>query len=136
MPSRTSRPTACTLMPTSGSPEPALRRRWQSSASTASSTVLQEVGFDAQSTGYENPQAVVGTATDPQYLYMQQTWFAMVCEIVHHFNLAGVYFWNLNFNIDPTKVSGDDLSLGPTDWMNRPGATAIASCFANFGSAG
>lgn len=105
-------------------------------ASTASSTVLQEVGFDAQSTGYENPQAVVGTATDPQYLYMQQTWFAMVCEIVHHFNLAGVYFWNLNFNIDPTKVSGDDLSLGPTDWMNRPGATAIASCFANFGSAG
>jgi hypothetical protein len=102
---------------------------------TASGTVLQEVGFDAQATGYQEPQAVVGPPTDPQYLYMQQTWFTMVCTIVHHFNLAGVYFWNLNFNINPAMTPGNDANLGPTDWMNRPGATAIASCFSSFGSA-
>jgi hypothetical protein len=102
----------------------------------SSNTVLQEVGFDAQAIGYEAPQTVAGPPTDSQYLYMQQMWFNMVCSIVHNFDLAGVYFWNIDFNVDPYTTPANDPTLGPTDWVNRPGAAAIASCFSSFGSAG
>lgn len=101
------------------------------SASELSGTVLQEVGTDAQPVGYKSPSTVAGPPTDLQYLNMQKVWFSMVCEIVHHFDLAGVYFWNVAFTLDP-NTGGNSTGLGPTVWTDRPGATAIASCFAGF----
>jgi hypothetical protein len=104
------------------------------SASRTSKTILQEVGFYAGPTGYEEPQTVVGGPTNPKYLFMQKVWFSMVCQIVQNFHLAGVYFWNLDFNIDPNTTASDATDLGPTDWVNRPGAQAIAACFSSFAS--
>lgn len=96
-------------------------------------TVLQEVGFAAIPTGYQRPSTVVSGHTDVTYLPMQKAWFDMVCHVVSHFHLAGVYFWTIYFNSDPLAKTPIALA-DPTTWVGRPGATAIAACFKSLGS--
>jgi hypothetical protein len=108
-----------------------------SQAKIAANAILQEVGFDSGPTGYQHPQTVTGPPSRPKYLYMQQTWFTMVCDIVHHFHMKGVYFWKMDFDMDPLGPAGNIRSfgswfLGPTQWVGRNGAAAIASCFSSF----
>jgi hypothetical protein len=91
-------------------------------------TIFQEVGFAAIPNGYKQPATVISGGTDPNYLYMQRRWFTAVCRVVQHLHIAGVYFWTIYFKVDPLVVpplAQDD----PTTWMDRPGASAIASCF-------
>ncbi|MGO9912358.1 MAG: glycoside hydrolase family 113 [Acidimicrobiales bacterium] len=101
-------------------------------ASVVAHSVIEELGFIARSDGYEHPSRVDSGPTDSKYLYMQDRWFTMACEIVHHFHIRGVYFWNLDFNTDPLTTAGTAKSLGPTVWADRAGATAIARCFRGF----
>ncbi|HEV8065210.1 MAG TPA: hypothetical protein VGP46_10280, partial [Acidimicrobiales bacterium] len=100
------------------------------------STVLEEVGFDAQTSGYKHPFTVPPTSakTDVKLLFMQKVWFNMICSVVKQFDLAGVYFWNIDFDSYYKKLDGNSTKVGPTVWINRPGASAISSCFANFKS--
>jgi hypothetical protein len=99
---------------------------------TLASTVFDEVGIDANSNPYRLPSRVTSGKTNPAYLFVQQRWFTMVCDIVRNFHLKGVYFWNVFFNTDPLVVNGQNPYLPPTVWVDRPGASAIAACFANF----
>lgn len=94
-------------------------------------TVFQEVGFATRPDGYLFPARVVSGQTDPSYLYMQKRWFTMVCDVAHHFHIAGLYFWTIYFNVDPLIVP-PIASADPTTWTNRPGASEIASCFQSF----
>lgn len=103
-------------------------------ASELAGAVLQEVGFDAQSGGYQDPSAVAGPPATSDLLYMQKVWFDMICQVVHTFHLAGVYFWNVDFDLDVKTLDGKSTSVGPTIWINRPGAAAVASCFTSFKS--
>jgi hypothetical protein len=105
-------------------------------ASELQSTVLQEVGFDAETEGYKHPFTVppTTTKTDIKLLFMQKVWFNMICDVVHQLDLAGVYFWNIDFNSYYKKLDGNSTSVGPTVWVNRPGASAISTCFSSFHS--
>jgi hypothetical protein len=93
------------------------------------STVFQEVGFDAISGGYIYPARSLNPPTDLRYLWMQGDWFSMVCNVAHHFNLAGVYFWRLNFNFDPATTKWNSPRLSGNDWVSRTGARHISDCF-------
>ena len=101
-------------------------------ASVVADSTIEELGFIARSDGYEHPSRVDSGPTDSKYLYMEDRWFTMACEIVHRFHIRGVYFWNLDFNTDPLTTPGTAESLGPTIWADRPGATAIERCFSRF----
>jgi hypothetical protein len=93
------------------------------------STVFQEVGFDAAPGGYRFPARSLSPPTDLPYLWMQGDWFSMVCNVVHHFSLAGVYFWRLNFNEDPATTVWSSGYLSGNDWVSRTGARHISDCF-------
>lgn len=95
-------------------------------------TVLYEVGINAVPTGYSDSQKVDSGHTQYRYLFMQRRWFTMVCRVVHHLHLAGIYFWNLFFNTDPQTVRGHSPWLSPTVWVARPGARAVTRCFRSF----
>lgn len=104
---------------------------------TIENTVLYEVGFDAEATGYKIPYKITNPPdTQMKYLFMGNRWFTMVCQIVHDFHMAGVYFWSLNFNVNPATAVGTSRLMSSTSWVARPGAQAIASCFRNFQAAG
>jgi hypothetical protein len=104
-------------------------------AATLSKTVFDEVGIDATSNPYKLPSRVTTGKTNPAYLFVQQRWFTMVCDIVHKFHLKGVYFWNVFFNTDPLVVNGQNPFLPPTVWVDRPGASAISGCYGDFAHA-
>jgi hypothetical protein len=101
-------------------------------ASTLRRTVLQEVGIAAVSYGYRLPSAVTSGTTNPKYFPMQARWFDAMCKVVHRMHLAGIYFWTIYFQTDPYAVHRDSRRPDPTQWLNRPGGAAIASCFAHF----
>jgi hypothetical protein len=75
---------------------------------------------------------VISGHTNVKYLPMEGQWFDMVCNVVRHFHLAGVYFWTIYFNSDPF-IHVPQGQMDPTTWVGRPGASAIASCFESLG---
>ena len=95
-------------------------------------TVLQEVGIAAVYLGYWRPSTVTSHHAKRKFLVMQQRWFSMVCHIVHHFHMKGVYFWTLYYGVNPYKVKKDNLWYDPSQWVNRSGGREIASCFSRF----
>ncbi len=94
-------------------------------------TVLQEVGIAAVYLGYWVPSTVVSSHAKSKFLVMQRRWFAMVCHIVQHFDIKGLYFWTLEYSIDPFSVKKNNRWYDPTQWVNRAGGREIASCFAH-----
>ncbi|MGO9560831.1 MAG: glycoside hydrolase family 113 [Acidimicrobiales bacterium] len=95
--------------------------------STLSNTVISEVGIPVASDAYEMPWG--SPPTSLKYLYMQQRWFTMVCDIVKSDHMKGVFFWRLDFPIDPYTVNGDSKALTSDAFADRPGADEIKACY-------
>ena len=95
--------------------------------STLSNTVISEVGIPVASDAYEMPWG--SPPTSLKYLPMQAHWFTMVCDIVKIDHMKGVFFWRLDFPIDPYSIKGNSPALTSDAFADRPGADAISTCF-------
>ncbi len=91
--------------------------------------VLEEVGIDAVADSYPDPGAWASTTTAAIDEAVQTTWYEAVCRAVKTKNLAGVYWWELNFDADPANTGpwqSDRLTF-----LGRPAQNVIKSCFAS-----
>jgi hypothetical protein len=90
-----------------------------------SDLVLAEVAIGARSGAYREPWSPHAKGTiRPE---IQQRWFDAACEVMRKRDLAGIYFWMLNLDSDPTAQPSDKA---PMDFAARPGEKNIARCFA------
>lgn len=88
--------------------------------------VLAEVGIAAKGGAYERPwQPRVGGEIKTE---IQQTWFDAICDLMWDRNLAGVYFWMINMDIDPKELVPTKES--PMDFAGGPAAQNMSNCFA------
>ena len=91
--------------------------------------VLEEVGIDAIAGSFSDPGAWVGTIRAPIDTSVQTKWYRAVCRAVKTNDLAGVYWWDVNFDADPANVGpwqSDRLTF-----LGRPAQGVIKNCFAS-----
>lgn len=91
--------------------------------------VLEEVGIVAVAGSYPDPGAWVGTTKSPIDASVQAKWYEAVCRAVKAKDLAGVYWWEVNFDADPANVGpwqSDRLTF-----LGRPAQQVIKNCFAS-----
>lgn len=97
-------------------------------ASVLHHLVLSEVGIDAVADSYDDPGAWIGTVHSPIDTTVQAHWYQAVCDAVSAKHLAGVYWWEINFDAstsDPKPFLSDRLTF-----LDRPAQNVIRSCFA------
>ncbi len=88
--------------------------------------VVQETGIAAQPGSYAHPQAWTGSAD--RDLRLQSRWYQAMCTVVREHHMAGLYFWDIDFN---QNVSRPDPKMDPPlSFIGRDAATAVRSCFA------
>jgi hypothetical protein len=90
--------------------------------------VLQEVGIDAVAQSYPDPGAWLSTTTAPIDLPVQTTWYEAACQAARTQGVAGIYWWEVNFDADPARPGmwqSDRLTF-----LGRPAQEVIRSCFA------
>ena len=97
--------------------------------------VLEEVGIDAVAGSFPDPGAWATTTSAPIDQAVQTKWYEAVCHAVSNKNLAGVYWWEVNFDAEPSNTGpwqGDRLTF-----LGRPAQNVIKNCFAGLtGSTG
>jgi hypothetical protein len=93
-----------------------------------SQMVLSEVGIDAVSGSYDDPGTWVGMSGAPIEQSIQVNWFQAVCQAVQADHLAGVYWWDVNFDADPANPAQAD-SGDPITFIGRAGQSEIKACF-------
>ncbi|MEU0411166.1 hypothetical protein ABZ307_25560 [Streptomyces griseorubiginosus] len=84
--------------------------------------VLSEVGIIAEKGAYRNP-AVWKGGGQPD-LTVQKRWFEAACRVARDRDMAGLYWWNLDFHADPAAPAHS-----PTSFLGRPAESALTSCF-------
>ncbi|MFD0971780.1 glycoside hydrolase family 113 [Plantactinospora endophytica] len=85
---------------------------------------LAEVAIGARSGAYEEPWSPRAKGSiKPE---IQQRWFDAACQVMRERDLAGIYFWMINFDADPKAKPS---SKSPMDFLGRPGEQNIARCF-------
>lgn len=90
--------------------------------------VLEEVGIDAVAGSYSDPGAWASTTSAPIDDAVQAKWYEAVCRAVKTKDLAGVYWWEVNFDADPANAGtwqSDRLTF-----LDRPAQNVIKNCFA------
>jgi hypothetical protein len=102
---------------------------WLGSHSTAvlHDTVLSEVGIAAVAGAYPDPGAWLGTVNSPIVPQVQANWYSAACRAFSADKLAGIYWWEVNFDADPSNPSAflsDRLTF-----LARPAQQEISSCF-------
>ncbi|MEJ3750195.1 hypothetical protein WEI85_43915 [Actinomycetes bacterium KLBMP 9797] len=87
--------------------------------------VLAEVAISARAGAYQEPWSPYreGKKIRPE---IQQRWFDTACRVMAERNLAGIYFWMINLDADPSAEPSDD---SPMDWLGRPAEKTIKNCF-------
>ncbi|MHC5905945.1 glycoside hydrolase family 113 [Streptomyces sp. S6] len=102
------------------------RQRWLDRKSTGNlpRIVLSEVGIVAASGAYRHPADWSGGGkTDTT---VQRRWFEAACRVAKDRDMAGLYWWNLDFHADP----GAGTPAGArASFLGRPAEDVIASCF-------
>ena len=89
-----------------------------------SSTVIDEVGIAAQQGAFSAPyQTSFNTPIDVQ---VQSNWFAAACQFFRQHKMAGIYYWSVDLNNNPSTAKPTNDS--PTSFIGR-GDTAIKQCF-------
>ena len=91
--------------------------------------ILEEVGIDAVAGSVPDPGAWLTTAQAPIDLAVQTKWYKAVCSAVQNEDLAGVYWWEINFDADPAQPQqwqSDRLTF-----LGRPAQGVIKNCFAS-----
>jgi len=97
------------------------------SSTVLSKVVLEEVGIDAVAGSYSDPGAWVTTTSAAIDEAVQTKWYEAVCRAVQAKDLAGVYWWEVNFDADPGNSrpwQADRLTF-----LGRPAQNVIKSCF-------
>jgi hypothetical protein len=94
--------------------------------------ILSEVGAPAENGAYHHP-GIWGRTGKPLNLAVQKRWFIAACQVARQRDMAGLYWWKLDFYVDPAKA---DPQHDPHDsFAGRPSEDAIQACFAAWGSA-
>lgn len=93
-----------------------------------SQTVLSEVGIDAVSGSYDSPGAWVGMANAPIDQTIQVNWFQAVCQAAQADHLAGIYWWDINFDADPADPAQADAG-DPITFIGRAAQSTVKTCF-------
>ncbi len=78
---------------------------------------------------YPDPGAWAGTTNAPIDEAVQANWYEAVCRAVKAKNLAGIYWWEVNFDADPATPGtwqSDRLTF-----LGRPAQQVIKNCFAS-----
>jgi len=91
--------------------------------------VLEEVGIDAVAGSYPDPGAWATTTSAPIDETVQANWYEAVCRAIETKGLAGVYWWEVNFDADPANArpwQADRLTF-----LGRPAQQVIKNCFAS-----
>jgi hypothetical protein len=90
-------------------------------ASVRKRTTLQEIGIEARAGAYADPANLGATGKLDQTV--QARWFTAACDVVHKYDMRGVFFW---------KVDLADNPYSPTSALSvfegRQGAVAIKNC--------
>lgn len=97
------------------------------------STVLSEVGIDAVSGSYSDPGAWVGMAQSPIDQAVQANWYQAVCQAIAADHLAGVYWWDVNFDADPANPVPFEAN-DPITFLGRSAQSEIRTCFTQLGA--
>jgi hypothetical protein len=89
-------------------------------------TALDEVGIQAAENAYYHPSlwGVPGKFNET----VQARWFTAACQVVEHYHMRGIYFWNVNLANDPTHPPYPS----PPTFEGKPAAKSIAGCRAIF----
>ena len=100
---------------------------WLSRAGDISfpAVLLQEAGIAAQPGAYTHPNT--WTRSPARDMQLQANWYRAVCDVERSHHMAGLYFWDIDFNqniVRPNPVTDPPLSF-----VGRPGAAAIRACF-------
>ncbi|MFF0015923.1 glycoside hydrolase family 113 [Streptomyces sp. NPDC005374] len=101
-------------------------QRWLDRKSTGKlpRIVLSEVGIIAEDGAYRHPAVWKGGGKPNPTV--QKRWFQAACQVARDRDMAGLYWWNLDFHADPGAGTPDD-SL--TSFLGRPAESVITSCF-------
>jgi hypothetical protein len=99
------------------------RKNWGS----ASRIMFSEAGIVAQNGAYRAPGDFHNRRTfNP---HVQPTWYAAVCRVAQRRRAAGVYFWEVNFDTDPSQPA--PASGARLEFAGHPlSEQAIRGCFA------
>jgi len=92
-----------------------------------SGILVQETGIAAQPGAYAHPQAWTGARNWD--FGLQARWYRAMCTVVRERHMAGLYFWDIDFNQNVWRPSPD--SDPPLSFIGRQGALAVRSCFAD-----
>ncbi|MDX3745946.1 glycoside hydrolase family 113 [Streptomyces sp. AK08-02] len=101
-------------------------QRWLDRKSTGKlpRVVLSEVGIIAEDGAYRHPAVWKGGGKlNPT---VQRRWFEAACRVARDRDMAGLYWWNLDFHADP---AGGAPAGSHTSFLGRPAEAAITSCF-------
>jgi len=99
----------------------------QKTTGTLNNVIFSEVGIIDQDGAFDQPGDFY--ATNPLNNGMQPTWYTGVCQVVKQRQVAGIYFWDFNFDDNPAK--GVSPGQSDLDFAGRPSSeTAIRTCFA------
>jgi hypothetical protein len=96
-------------------------------------TLLSEVGIDAVSGSYDDPGAWVGMTQAPIDQAVQANWYQAVCQAVSADDLAGVYWWDVNFDAEPANPAPFDVA-DPITFIGRSAQSEIKTCFTQLAS--
>jgi hypothetical protein len=110
-----------------------LARAWEGWLGThtpavLSQAVLSEVGIDAVAGSYSDPGAWLGTVDSPIDQGVQRNWYQGVCRAVAAEHVAGLYWWEVNFDAnpaDPGPFQSDRITF-----LGRAAQQVIQTCFA------
>ena len=113
-------------------PSSVIARSWVRTLTTAppgppGPLVLSEVAISAKLGAYQYPAAFSGVGTYDDRI--QPTWFRGVCAAAREQRLAGLYFWKVDFDADPSRPPVMRTDRPNLDFLGQPKAeTAIREC--------
>ncbi|UGQ09435.1 hypothetical protein LO772_21110 [Yinghuangia sp. ASG 101] len=98
----------------------------QRSTGPMSDVVISETGIGAQNGAFAAPGDFYRYGT--VNARVQATWYTAVCQVVKQRQMAGVYWWSVNFHDDPTTPPTSANSR--LDFAARPATEqAVRGCF-------
>lgn len=116
-----------------------LTQAWENWLSNHTSSVLHrailsEVGITATSGAYQLPGNWLGTRGAAIVPKIQANWYAAVCKAFSADKLAGIYWWEVSFDADPSHPA--QFLTDRLTFLDRPAQHEISSCFASLTAGG
>ncbi|MFZ3009949.1 MAG: hypothetical protein WA030_02940 [Candidatus Microsaccharimonas sp.] len=98
------------------------------SADELSRLTIQEAGIPAISGMYLHPWWWGGN-DQPLNVDIQAKWFTAMCNAAHNVGVEGIYYWNLDTNIDFNNEAFDPMTGYSASFYGRPAEDNIRECF-------